>query len=147
MLHVLSDFLFSRLHEQDERFKPSLSAFDFQHFLYNLTDLQISNAGGRNCECATDGVRVHTCNHAWSSPVFRCEFAWLSQLGISDTCMSQKVNMIIVLHCSHHKTDIICRYLLATTSSLRIFSVFFTPFPSEVRSWDLQVSMLTNNAN
>uniref|UniRef100_H3D7F3 Laminin, gamma 3 n=1 Tax=Tetraodon nigroviridis TaxID=99883 RepID=H3D7F3_TETNG len=37
-----------RLHEQEERFKPSLSTFDFQYFLYNMTDLQISNAGGRN---------------------------------------------------------------------------------------------------
>lgn len=60
-LQMLSDFLFSRLYEQEERLKPSLSAFDFQHFLYNLTDLQISNAGGRNCECATISVRVHTC--------------------------------------------------------------------------------------
>lgn len=57
MLHVPSDFLFSRLHEQEERFKPSLSTFDFQYFLYNMTDLQISNAGGRNCECATVSVQ------------------------------------------------------------------------------------------
>lgn len=61
MLYVLSDFLFFRLHEQEEKFKPSLSAFDFRYFLYNMTDLQISNAGGHNCECATVGVRVHTC--------------------------------------------------------------------------------------
>ncbi|XP_029692909.1 laminin subunit gamma-3 isoform X1 [Takifugu rubripes] len=36
-----------RLHEQ-EGFEPALSAFEFQTFLYNLTDLRISNAGGRN---------------------------------------------------------------------------------------------------
>lgn len=99
--------LFSRLHEQEERFKPTLSAFDFQHFLYNLTNLQISNAGGRNCECATVGVRVHTCNHAWSSPVFRFSFAQLSQLGISDSCMSQKVNMILLFCIVHNRKQIL----------------------------------------
>ncbi|XP_034565301.1 laminin subunit gamma-3 isoform X1 [Notolabrus celidotus] len=37
-----------RLHENERRFKPSLSAFEFQHLLYNLTALSISNAGGHN---------------------------------------------------------------------------------------------------
>uniref|UniRef100_A0A672HJQ3 Laminin, gamma 3 n=1 Tax=Salarias fasciatus TaxID=181472 RepID=A0A672HJQ3_SALFA len=39
---------FHRLHEIEGRFKPSLSAFEFQHLLYNLTALKISNAGGHN---------------------------------------------------------------------------------------------------
>uniref|UniRef100_UPI0037E9A314 laminin subunit gamma-3 n=1 Tax=Semicossyphus pulcher TaxID=241346 RepID=UPI0037E9A314 len=37
-----------RLHENERKFKPSLSAFDFQHLLYNLTAFIISNAGGHN---------------------------------------------------------------------------------------------------
>ncbi|XP_073334366.1 laminin subunit gamma-3 [Pagrus major] len=37
-----------RLHESEMRFKPALSAFDFQNLLYNLTALRISNAGGHN---------------------------------------------------------------------------------------------------
>ncbi|CAJ1070265.1 laminin subunit gamma-3 isoform X1 [Xyrichtys novacula] len=37
-----------RLHENERSFKPSLSAFEFQHLLYNLTALSISNAGGHN---------------------------------------------------------------------------------------------------
>ncbi|XP_060916773.1 laminin subunit gamma-3 [Labrus mixtus] len=37
-----------RLHENERRFKPSLSAFEFQHLLYNVTALSISNAGGHN---------------------------------------------------------------------------------------------------
>lgn len=64
MLHGFSGFLFFRLHEQEGGFEPPLSAFDFQTFLYNLTDLRISNAGGRNCECATVGVRGLTCSRA-----------------------------------------------------------------------------------
>lgn len=64
MLHRFSGFLFFRLHEQEEGFKPALPAFDFQTFLYNLTDLRISNAGGRNCECATVGARSLTCSRA-----------------------------------------------------------------------------------
>ncbi|XP_059214275.1 laminin subunit gamma-3 [Centropristis striata] len=37
-----------RLHENEPRFKPSLSAFEFQQLLYNLTAFRISNAGGQN---------------------------------------------------------------------------------------------------
>lgn len=37
-----------RLHEREPRFRPALSAFDFQRLLYNLTALKISNAGGHN---------------------------------------------------------------------------------------------------
>uniref|UniRef100_A0A3Q3MJJ9 Laminin, gamma 3 n=1 Tax=Mastacembelus armatus TaxID=205130 RepID=A0A3Q3MJJ9_9TELE len=37
-----------RLHEHEMSFKPQLSAFEFQHLLYNLTALKISNAGGHN---------------------------------------------------------------------------------------------------
>ncbi|XP_068190889.1 laminin subunit gamma-3 [Antennarius striatus] len=37
-----------RLHESEARFTPASSAFDFQHLLYNLTSLRISNAGGHN---------------------------------------------------------------------------------------------------
>ncbi|TKS84714.1 Laminin subunit gamma-3 [Collichthys lucidus] len=37
-----------RLHENEMRFKPALSAFDFQRLLYNLTAVSISNAGGHN---------------------------------------------------------------------------------------------------
>lgn len=44
-------FLFDRLDENEKRFKPALSAFDFQLLLYNLTALKISNAGGHNCKC------------------------------------------------------------------------------------------------
>ncbi|XP_023279771.1 laminin subunit gamma-3 [Seriola lalandi dorsalis] len=37
-----------RLHENEMRFKPQLSAFEFQRLLYNLTAVRISNAGGHN---------------------------------------------------------------------------------------------------
>ncbi|XP_047426599.1 laminin subunit gamma-3 [Mugil cephalus] len=37
-----------RLHENEKRFQPTLSAFEFQRLLYNLTALKISNAGGHN---------------------------------------------------------------------------------------------------
>ncbi|KAM3873803.1 laminin subunit gamma-3 [Diretmus argenteus] len=37
-----------RLHGEERRFTPSLSTFEFQNLLYNLTALRISNAGGRN---------------------------------------------------------------------------------------------------
>lgn len=33
------------------RFKPQLSAFEFQYLLHNLTTFRISNAGGHNCKC------------------------------------------------------------------------------------------------
>ncbi|XP_013862069.1 laminin subunit gamma-3 [Austrofundulus limnaeus] len=39
---------FVRLHEYEKRFKPHLSAFEFQLLLSNLTALKISNAGGHN---------------------------------------------------------------------------------------------------
>lgn len=47
---MFSVFSFHRLHENELRFKPSVSAFEFQHLLYNLTALRISNAGGHNCK-------------------------------------------------------------------------------------------------
>ncbi|XP_076014828.1 laminin subunit gamma-3 isoform X2 [Genypterus blacodes] len=37
-----------RLDESEPRFKPSLSAFQFQHLLHNLSVIRISNAGGHN---------------------------------------------------------------------------------------------------
>ncbi|KAK7896102.1 hypothetical protein WMY93_021427 [Mugilogobius chulae] len=41
--------LFSvRLHEHETRFRPSLSSFNFQLLLNNLTAFKISNAGGQN---------------------------------------------------------------------------------------------------
>lgn len=70
MLHGLPGFLSFRLHEQ-EGFEPALSAFEFQTFLYNLTDLRISNAGGRNCECAAVGGSARACRHARASPAPR----------------------------------------------------------------------------
>lgn len=55
-------FSFRRLHEREPRFKPPLSAFDFQRLLYNLTGLKISNAGGHNCKfvsrCMWDARRL-----------------------------------------------------------------------------------------
>ncbi|KAM4634707.1 laminin subunit gamma-3 [Polymixia lowei] len=47
-----------RLHEVEGRFKPSLSAFEFQHLLYNLTVLTISNAGGQNYTSQLSGVTL-----------------------------------------------------------------------------------------
>lgn len=47
--NMFAVFLCYRLHET--RFKPALSAFEFQLLLYNLTSLKISNAGGLNCKC------------------------------------------------------------------------------------------------
>uniref|UniRef100_A0A672HK63 Laminin, gamma 3 n=1 Tax=Salarias fasciatus TaxID=181472 RepID=A0A672HK63_SALFA len=47
-----------RLHEIEGRFKPSLSAFEFQHLLYNLTALKISNAGGHNYTSQLAGVTL-----------------------------------------------------------------------------------------
>lgn len=41
----------SRLHKEETRLRPSLSAFQFHHLLFNLTAIQISNAGGHNCKC------------------------------------------------------------------------------------------------
>ncbi|KAM6984916.1 laminin subunit gamma-3 [Aplochiton taeniatus] len=37
-----------RLQEGERRLKPSISAFEFRHLLFNLTALRISNAGGLN---------------------------------------------------------------------------------------------------
>ncbi|KAM4720367.1 laminin subunit gamma-3 [Anableps anableps] len=47
-----------RLHEYEARFKPHLSAFEFQHLLYNLTALKISNAGGHNYTSQLAGVTL-----------------------------------------------------------------------------------------
>lgn len=47
-----------RLHEEEKRFKPTLSAFQFQHLLYNLTALRISNAGGENYTSQLSGVTL-----------------------------------------------------------------------------------------
>lgn len=47
-----------RLHETEGRFKPSLSAFEFQRLLHNLTALKISNAGGHNYTSQLAGVTM-----------------------------------------------------------------------------------------
>ncbi|XP_071322534.1 laminin subunit gamma-3 [Trachinotus anak] len=47
-----------RLHENEMRFKPRLSAFEFQHLLYNLTAVKISNAGGHNYTSQLAGVTL-----------------------------------------------------------------------------------------
>ncbi|KAM7392591.1 hypothetical protein PAMA_007618 [Pampus argenteus] len=47
-----------RLHENEMRFEPQLSAFEFQHLLYNLTALRISNAGGNNYTSQLAGVTL-----------------------------------------------------------------------------------------
>ncbi|MEQ2170884.1 hypothetical protein GOODEAATRI_004921, partial [Goodea atripinnis] len=46
------------LHEYETRFKPHLSAFEFQRLLYNLTALKISNAGGHNYTSQLAGVTL-----------------------------------------------------------------------------------------
>ena len=51
----------SRLHKEETRLKPSLSAFQFHHLLFNLTAIQISNAGGHNCKCVCVCVCLHAC--------------------------------------------------------------------------------------
>lgn len=53
-------FTLHRLHEREPRFRPALSAFDFQRLLYNLTALKISNAGGHNCKFASDCIWGHS---------------------------------------------------------------------------------------
>ncbi|XP_040915110.1 laminin subunit gamma-3 isoform X1 [Toxotes jaculatrix] len=47
-----------RLHENEVRFKPALSAFDFQRLLYNVTAIRISNAGGHNYTSQLAGVTL-----------------------------------------------------------------------------------------
>ncbi|XP_044031394.1 laminin subunit gamma-3 [Siniperca chuatsi] len=47
-----------RLHENEMRFKPPLSAFEFQRLLYNLTAFRISNAGGHNYTSQLAGVTL-----------------------------------------------------------------------------------------
>uniref|UniRef100_A0A3B5B3F7 Laminin subunit gamma-3-like n=1 Tax=Stegastes partitus TaxID=144197 RepID=A0A3B5B3F7_9TELE len=47
-----------RLHENERRFKPSLSAFQFQHLLSKLTALKINNAGGHNYTSQLAGVTL-----------------------------------------------------------------------------------------
>ncbi|XP_034047896.1 LOW QUALITY PROTEIN: laminin subunit gamma-3 [Thalassophryne amazonica] len=47
-----------RLHESEMSFSPSLSAFEFQHLLYNLTTIAISNAGGVNYTSQLAGVTL-----------------------------------------------------------------------------------------
>nr|XP_057920257.1 laminin subunit gamma-3 isoform X2 [Doryrhamphus excisus] len=47
-----------RLDESETSFKPTLSAFDFQRLLYNLTALHVSNAGGINYTSQLAGVRL-----------------------------------------------------------------------------------------
>uniref|UniRef100_A0A8D3AEZ2 Laminin, gamma 3 n=1 Tax=Scophthalmus maximus TaxID=52904 RepID=A0A8D3AEZ2_SCOMX len=47
-----------RLHENESRFKPPLSAFEFQHLLYNLTAIRIGNAGGQNYTSQLAGVSL-----------------------------------------------------------------------------------------
>uniref|UniRef100_A0A8C5G955 Laminin, gamma 3 n=1 Tax=Gouania willdenowi TaxID=441366 RepID=A0A8C5G955_GOUWI len=47
-----------RLHETEQMFTPSLSAFEFQQVLHNLTALKISNAGGNNYTSQLAGVTL-----------------------------------------------------------------------------------------
>ncbi|XP_068430777.1 laminin subunit gamma-3 [Clinocottus analis] len=47
-----------RLHENEMRFKPQLSAFEFQQLLHNLTALRVSNAGGQNYTSQLAGVTL-----------------------------------------------------------------------------------------
>ncbi|XP_028456669.1 laminin subunit gamma-3-like [Perca flavescens] len=47
-----------RLHENEMRFEPPLSAFKFQQLLNNLTTLRISNAGGQNYTSQLAGVTL-----------------------------------------------------------------------------------------
>ncbi|KAF7662191.1 hypothetical protein LDENG_00243610 [Lucifuga dentata] len=47
-----------RLHESEPRFRPSLSAFDFQRLLHDLTAIRISNAGGHNYTSQLAGVTL-----------------------------------------------------------------------------------------
>uniref|UniRef100_A0A3Q1H167 Laminin, gamma 3 n=1 Tax=Acanthochromis polyacanthus TaxID=80966 RepID=A0A3Q1H167_9TELE len=56
-----------RLHENERRFKPPLSAFEFQHLLSKLTALKISNAGGHNYTSQLAGVTL-TSAFSSSSP-------------------------------------------------------------------------------
>ncbi|XP_028274254.1 laminin subunit gamma-3 [Parambassis ranga] len=49
---------FVRLDENEKKFEPQLSAFEFQRLLYNLTALKISNAGGINYTSQLMGVRL-----------------------------------------------------------------------------------------
>uniref|UniRef100_A0A7N6B8L0 Laminin, gamma 3 n=1 Tax=Anabas testudineus TaxID=64144 RepID=A0A7N6B8L0_ANATE len=42
--HLPTVFFYYRLHEQETRFNPSLSAFAFQHLLYNLTSMRINTS-------------------------------------------------------------------------------------------------------
>lgn len=57
--------LFHRLHENEMRFKPQLSAFEFQRLLYNLTAVRISNAGGQNCKCVCVLLLKYATQLAW----------------------------------------------------------------------------------
>ncbi|XP_032425902.1 laminin subunit gamma-3 [Xiphophorus hellerii] len=56
-----------RLHEYEARFRPHLSAFEFQRLLHNLTALKISNAGGHNYTSQLAGVTL-TSASSFSSP-------------------------------------------------------------------------------
>nr|XP_006640850.2 PREDICTED: laminin subunit gamma-3 [Lepisosteus oculatus] len=49
-----------RLHEKEERQRPSLSSSDFRHLLSNLTAIKISNAGGQNYTAQLSGVTLVT---------------------------------------------------------------------------------------
>ncbi|XP_071011165.1 laminin subunit gamma-3-like [Oncorhynchus clarkii lewisi] len=57
-----------RLHKEETRLKPSLSAFQFHHLLINLTAIQISNAGGHNYTSQLSGVTLASAA-PFSSPV------------------------------------------------------------------------------
>uniref|UniRef100_A0A3P9QE66 Laminin, gamma 3 n=1 Tax=Poecilia reticulata TaxID=8081 RepID=A0A3P9QE66_POERE len=56
-----------RLHEYEARFRPHLSAFEFQRLLHNLTALKISNAGGHNYTSQLAGVTLTSASSS-SSP-------------------------------------------------------------------------------
>uniref|UniRef100_A0A3B3X3W9 Laminin, gamma 3 n=1 Tax=Poecilia mexicana TaxID=48701 RepID=A0A3B3X3W9_9TELE len=55
-----------RLHEYEARFRPHLSAFEFQRLLHNLTALKISNAGGHNYTSQLAGVTLTSASSSFS---------------------------------------------------------------------------------
>ncbi|XP_029921853.1 laminin subunit gamma-3 isoform X2 [Myripristis murdjan] len=57
-----------RLHEDERRFEPSLSTFDFKQLLYNLTALRISNAGGQNYTSQLARVTLASASSSSSAP-------------------------------------------------------------------------------
>uniref|UniRef100_A0A8C9W7T3 Laminin, gamma 3 n=1 Tax=Scleropages formosus TaxID=113540 RepID=A0A8C9W7T3_SCLFO len=55
--HFTEQSFFLRLHEDEDKLRPPLSAPELRHLLYNLSALKISNAGGLNCEVSLVSAR------------------------------------------------------------------------------------------